>query len=324
MSYNSALCRRADDALSTAPDRARTLILIHAGVIAILALLVSSLDFTLDTMMDNTTAGLSGMGARALLSTVQSVLRSIQQVAMPFWNFGYLYATIGLARKQNVTPVDLLMGFKRIPILLLCCLFMMLVLIGVAVAASYASIMLLSLTPLAGDMTEIAQEFIASGASAMDDALAARITEAAGPLMIAATIAAGLAVLFISYRFRLVFYCALDDPKSGAGYAMAQGRYLMRGNKKKLFLLDLHFWWYYLAIGLLTVIAYGDLLLPRFGISLPFGDTTGFFLFYIVYLIGQFALSVYCKNRVNVAYALFYEDLKSPQPQAENWNPVTE
>lgn len=303
-----SICQRADTALERAKYDPRRLVAIYAGAVSILVLLIAIVNFALDSAID-TTNGLSGMGFRAVLSTAQTVLMYIQRIAVPFWGFGYTYCTLRILRGEDYSPKSLLMGFRLFLPLLCTVLLVVLYLTVGMIGLSYAVVMVLSLTPLANGMTDYAQQILASG-GVMDEAMAAEVIVAARPLVIASTLICGLALFLFSYRFRMVIFSVLDDPKMGARYAHFKGRRMMKGHLKDLFLLDISFWWYYLASFLLVVVAYGDVILPLLGIELPMGNAVAFFLFYILYLVGQFALSVFAKNHVSVSYAVFYEDLK--------------
>ena len=83
----------ADRALARASYDPRRLVLIHMGVTCLLSALLLLLDFLLEKGIGSTASGLSGMGSRAVLSTVQSLLQSLQMAFLPFWSVGYTYAT---------------------------------------------------------------------------------------------------------------------------------------------------------------------------------------------------------------------------------------
>ena len=92
---------------------------------------------------------------------------------------------------------------------------------------------------------------------------------------------------------------------------------MMRGNRFALLKLDVSLWWYYLATGAATVICYGDMLLPMLGIELPVSERFAYFAFYVLYLMATFAILVFLRNRVEVAYALAYDAVK-PVENREN------
>ena len=119
----------------------------------------------------------------------------------------------------------------------------------------------------------------------------------------------------VIYQYRMVGYCLVDSQRPGAFAALRESRNMMRGNRLKLLRLDLGFWWYYLLQVLITVICYGDMLLPLVGVELPWSDTISYFLFYLVSLGMQLAVTVFFMNRVQVTYATVYESIR-PRPQS--------
>lgn len=129
------------------------------------------------------------------------------------------------------------------------------------------------------------------------------------PLLILTGILLVLVYLPVFYRLRLVDYSLLEHPKEGAWMAFRRSSWMMRGNGMKMFRLDLSYWWYYLLQAVLSVICYGDVLLSMAGISLPWSGEISFFLFYLLSLVGQFALYQLARNRVAVTYAAAYQAL---------------
>ena len=65
---------------------------------------------------------------------------------------------------------------------------------------------------------------------------------------------------------------------------------------------------------MVTVVCYGDILLPMVGITLPWSGTVSYFVFYVLSLILQFVVYYFFMNRVNVTYAMAYESIR-PKPQ---------
>ena len=132
-------------------------------------------------------------------------------------------------------------------------------------------------------------------------------------IILSAFLGAVFAVVAIplSYRLRLSAYYMLDG--SGARQSLLQSARSMKGNCLALLRLDLGFWWYYAAQALLTVIGYGDLLLPHLGIQM--NTTVAYFLFYVLSLAAQLGLFWWKQNSVSVTYAHAYLSLL---PDKEN------
>lgn len=305
----------------------RKLILIHTGASLILSVLATGLDFLLSTQIADT-GGLGGLGLRSMLSTVQSVLRLLNLVVLPFWEAGYIFTAMGLARGKDPQTGSLLEGFRRWGPILRAYLLQMAIYMGIAIVCFYVALQIFLVTPLAAPLYEILDPYLTTTVP-MDDAVMTAATDACMPMVwIFAALYALVALPFI-YRYRMVDYVILDDPKAGAFGALRESRRLTRGNRFSLFRLDLSFWWFYLAQALLTVVCYGDVILALLGITLPFSEEVSFFLFYLLSMGLQLVLYVRCRNRVAVTYAHAYDALRTPReevksavPQNLPWNNV--
>ena len=125
-----------------------------------------------------------------------------------------------------------------------------------------------------------------------------------------------LLVVPVLYLFRMAPYCLLEDPRAGAIAALRKSRAMMRRNRWNLLKLDVSLWWYYALSLIPMALCYGDVLLPMFGITLPFSATVAYFLCYGLYIVAQFLYCYLFQNSVEVTYAKAYEALKpKPQPQ---------
>lgn len=301
----------AEDALFSAVN-ANKLVLIWAAVSAALPLLVSILNFILDSQIAQT-GGLSGIGLRSVLTTIQSGLSNLISFLLPFWNLGYTAVVLCFARREQAEFTTLLTGFRRFGPALRLYLLKAFLLVILCIACFYAGITLLSVTPLADPVWAIleqGQDMLLTGA--MDEALLNRTAQAMMPMFL---ICLGLCLIIalpVFYRLRLAEFCVLDASHRSGWMAMQESRRLMHRNCLHLLRLDLSFWWFYLAQLLLSVLCYGDVILPMLGIALPFNEDVAYFVFYIAALFAQFALFYCCSNRVQTAYATFYSALLSP------------
>jgi uncharacterized membrane protein len=305
----------ASDALAYAPN-AKQLVLLWAGVNTVLPLLVSVLNFILNTQIAQT-GGLSGIGLRSILSTAQEALSSLTSLLLPFWNLGYTAAMLHLVRKQSTNNNTLLEGFRRFGPYLRLMLLMVLLFIAIGIAAFYVGITILSVTPLADPVYAVIDQSQSILSGTIDDATLALASQALMPIFF---ICCGLALLLlipVFYRLRMAEFCLLDSPHRSARLVMWESRKMMRRNCLQLFQLDLSFWWFYLAQVLLMALCYGDILLPLLGITLPFSEDAAYFIFYIAALLAQFALLYGCSNHVQTTYAAFYDTLRAPE-QEEN------
>ena len=119
------------------------------------------------------------------------------------------------------------------------------------------------------------------------------------------------------YRFRMVTFALADDPRRGAIHAIAKSRHLMRRNCFALFRLDLTLWWFYAAQLVISLVCYGDMLLPMIGVTFPWSDTFSYYLFFALSLALQMALYYFGMNRVYAVYAVAYDALMEQIPQPE-------
>jgi len=125
-----------------------------------------------------------------------------------------------------------------------------------------------------------------------------------------------LAVLYVPYyyRLRMADYFLMDNPKMGAIMAVRCSRLAMQKRRMDLFKLDLSFWWFYGLQMLTMVLAYGEMILPMFGVALPWPDEVSYYVFLLLCYGCQLALYWWKGNEVEVTYALAYESLL-PEPE---------
>lgn len=312
---NSQLRADAAAAVRCTPEQ-KKLVLVWAGTSVAISLLVSVVNFLLEGQISGT-GGLAGIGLRSILSTAQSVLSIASAILIPFWDLGYIGSVLRISRGQSTSLSSLLAGFRRVGPSLRLILLRSFIYVGLAFVSFYFGAAVLSLTPLANPVYQVMethQEALLSGV--IDDAVAAAMIKAMVPLLIGCVAVYGIVLIPVFYKLRLAEYRLMDDPRCGALAAMLESRFLMRGQRLRLFRLDLGFWWFYLAHLAVIGLCYGDLLLPALGITHPFSGTTAFFGFYIAALVAQFLLLYFFSNRIHVTYAMFYDSLKQmSQPQ---------
>lgn len=315
ISDRQLLKQRAHEALESASYDPQKMVLIHTGAASIVTLLTAAVSFLIQDGISGT-GGLSGIGLRTMLSTAGSVLQNITNLVLPFWAFGYLIFILKVLRRQPVGPATLLEGFRHMFPILRLLLIRGFIYIAIGFLCLYPSTIIFSLTPLAQPLEALLEPMLSLTTEAeiamyMDDATTAAMTEALIPMLV---IYAGLFLAIsipVSYRLRFADYILLDNPIAGAIFALRASAVLLRRNCLDLFKLDLSFWWYYLIDTALIAVCYADVLLPMLGISLPFSSTTGFFLFYVLYFIGQLVFYAFARNRVEATYAAAYEQLRT-------------
>lgn len=323
----------AQDSLNAVGKIAGKLVLIHVGVNLGLSLLLTVIHYLLDAGIAQT-GGLGGIGARALLETAQNLLTYVQMIALPFWEMGYVFVVLRMARRQDVMPSDLMTGFRCFgPVLrgkILCGLiYVALMIVGAQVSST-----LFLLTPAAKDMIAYSAQLVEAEpldyAALLSDEAHISAMLPALPFMAAGML---LPVIPLFYRLRMMDYILMDEPRRGALYALISSIRMTRKKGLALFKLDLQFWWYYLLQLLTMALLYGDTLLPMMGVALPMGAEAAWYLFYALALVAELALYLWRKNQVSVTYALVYQQLleeelaqpapqPNPQPAPQNvpWN----
>ena len=314
-----ALKESARYALDNAIYDPKKLVLIHTGVTIAVSLIATIINFILTKQIENT-GGLSGLGMRSVLSTIESVLKLLVLVIMPIWEVGFCFAALNISRGKEAAPKSLLEGFRRFWPLLKAYLLQGFVYLGVAIVSYFLSFQIYLFTPLSNPMFDLVSSLDMTSpeiALTLDDATLLAIMDAYTPMLLIFLAVFLLAVLFVSYRFRMVNYLLLDHPGMGAREALQMSRYQMRGHKASLFKLDLSFLWFYVLQILASVIAYGDALMAYFQIPMGFSAEVAFFLFLILSLAGQEILYWRARNHVDVTYAAFYCATQLPIHQDE-------
>ena len=310
-------------ALDQASYSPRKLIMIHSGVTIGVGLVLSVLSYLLDMGIAQT-GGLGGIGARTILETIQTLLETANMILMPFWSIGYIRVLLHWTRREDADASTLLHGFRCLgPVMRLLFLQMILyVLLGLM--ACYAGAAVFLLTPGAESMYALMQEIMESGITDPEALMNHEGYVAASmkmaPYMVGAVV---LVLVPVAYRLRFAEYALMDKPERGALRAMIQSWRMTRKNCLALLKLDLHFWWFYLAGGLIIALGYGDILLSAAGISLGISGDVAMFVFYIAALLCEFGLYVWKKNEVFAIYALAYDQLlepaeEMPKTKAEN------
>lgn len=309
------LIRQARQAVAASSCNSKKLTAIHAGVAAAAGLIVALLSYLLDSGMGGT-GGLSGIGTRALLETVQSVLSLAVNILSPFWGLGFVAVTLALARQQHFSNHTLTAGFRICwPVLRLVVLEGLLCAAVVIVTMQVGTYLYL-ISPLSNAAAALLEQIAAlnpTDSTALLDLMATldpqvikAIAWSAMPFVVIPVL---IVLIPLSYRLRLAQYLLLDHPQMGAMAAIMLSFRLMKKNCLKLFALDLRLCWFYLLEVLVLALSYGDLLLPLVGIGPNSSSVMLTFLFYALALVFQVGLYVWQKPQVMTAYALFYDGL---------------
>lgn len=289
----------------------KKLVLLHIGAMVLLTLVASAINLYLDAQISGT-SGLSGMGTRSILQTVQQVLQYATTFLTPIWQAGFLLIALRWAAGEGAVEKDLLSGFKRLGSLFSYHIWVSMLYISILFAATYGATVIVLMTPYGQPLMDLAQVMMTGTAEAIEALPVEQLYSAYAPvLLLTATVSLPF-IVFLSYSLRLSTWFIMADNRFRAFSAMRASTMAMRGNRRQLLKLDLSYWWFYLLEFLLTAVAYLDLILPALGVALPVDSTTAFFATLILYGVLNLALNLWAKAGKDTAYALAFQALAAP------------
>ena len=313
------LKRFAAGRLENARDLSKILLLYAAASLGLSAA-VTVVNYVLGLQMEDL-GGLSNMGKKNMLSTIQAILPFASNLVTMCLELGLLAVMLRIARGQYVSEQTLRLGFDRFWVLLRCSLMKILIFAGAFIASVYLGIMVYMLTPLSNSAMAVLEPYVSGsllgGALTIDEAGYAQFTAAIWPAYLVCGILFALFALPMFYSYRMADYILIDKPGLGAIAALRSSKQMMRHNRLALWKLDVSFWWYYLVLTLASLLLYGDLLLPALGVNLPGSGDVWYFVFYAAYLLAMLGVYYFLRSRVEVSYALAYDSLKPEEPKNE-------
>lgn len=313
----SDIHRQAQNRLQQAAAPKR-LVLIHTLVALGTTLLIAGVNYLFSLLIADT-GGLSGMGARSILSTVQTLLEMTVIIALPFWQIGLTFLALCWAQNVPTETDGLLYGFRQFKaVLVFRILYGLVFLVFLFAAANLSSIILL-VTPFSNPLLDEISPLMDPANAAQIDALLspdklADMLNAMIPLLVIFGVVFLVIAIPVFYRLRLGEFALMDGFSSSN--ALLYSFRLTKGNWRHLVRLDLHFWWFYVLLLLCNVIGNGNLLLPLLGISLPIGEDGAYFLFFILGTALQILLFWQCRAAVLTSYAVVYDTLSQPQTES--------
>lgn len=311
----SDLHRQAQDRLQQAASPKR-LVLIHTLIALGSTLLIAGLNILFKSLIAET-GGLSGMGVRSILSTVQTMLETVVMMALPFWQIGLIFIAICWARNIHGGTDDLLQGFRRFGPVLVFRILWGLVFIILSFALVYPAAAIFLMTPFsAAFMAEFSPLMDPTASMEQIETLLTpeRMTDMAGtmtPLFIIFGVLFIVIAIPVFYRLRLGEFALMDG--FGGGGALLHSFRTTKKNWRHLVKLDLHFWWFYALILLCNIIGNGNWLLPLLGIHLPLSETVSYFLFFGLGTALQILVLWQFRGQVLTSYAVLYDALSQPQ-----------
>lgn len=308
--------------ITTTPGDHKKLILVYSAIALGAGLFSQLVDFFTGLMMENT-GGLSGLGTRAILETVNTLFPLVLNLLLPLWMLGLMSATLRLCRQERVSPDNLKDGFPRWGVLLRLSLFEGLLMFGVAYLTLQVSTILFSVTTLSRSAMEFLAPYVDDLVlleTAMEDPVfMADLLKTMWPMLIVWGVLLLAVMIPLVYSLRLSYYRIIDEDRPGALRAIGQSRKMMKGNKWKLFKLDLSYWWYYLLQIALALI----LEIPIFLTDSLVSFDVLMLLAAAVQALGSLWLQYKFLLKMEVSYALFYDTLyeshKAPPIQPNYW-----
>lgn len=288
------------------------IVLIYTLISVGASLLVTVVTYCLELQIDQY-GGLSHIGTRSILATLSTVLPIVQSMAMMCLELGFIAAMIRISRGLYTSEQTLRAGMPRFWAMLRSTLMLFCIYFVAAVAGFYLATMIFVMTPLANGALELLIPLATAAdptALILEEAVELQLMQTMIPLFVLFGIIYALLVIPLSYRFRMVNYVLMHDPRAGAFTALRRSGAMMRGNCLALLKVDLSLWWYYALSALAMVVCYGDWILPALGVDLPVSPEVSFFLFYGLSLAAVFGINYCFRGRVGVIYALVFESIR--------------
>lgn len=295
------------------------LVLLYCGVIAALGLGSNGLHLYLDSRIQET-GGLSGLGMRSVLQTIQSVLNYVNMLFGPFWSAGFLLAVLGMARDTAPRLGDLTGGFRRFGRIMAGMLFQMLVVILLMIATVNVGSTIFALTPAGMRFSRMLEPVMNDPNLFTPEGMVNMELIPPEALRLGLIWLGGLSLvlflpvyIWLCYGFRMATYLMVERPIGGFR-AHSESLRLMRGHKWQLLKLDLSFWWYHILGVLISLVGYLDVILGLAGIELPVNRMVLYFATLTAYFVLLTGLYLWKKCDVDAAYVLAYEQIAYPEP----------
>lgn len=317
MDYKT-LRQAARESLDKAAYPPKRLALIYTGVTLLLSLLMTAVSFLLSRSYQGA-VGIQNLDRRAILETVQVGLSFANLIFTPLWSMGFMAVALRTARWSNAEPRDLLDGFRHWGTVLRLYILQIGLALLVVFATSWISTIIFSITPFSRGLTSAVQQAMEAGQDQVMldmNALLPQILPLYGIMLVVAAVIG----IPLFYRFRMAQF-AVAAGETGARRAMSHSTRIMQNNRMSLFRLDLHFWWYYGALLLITALGYADKLLPLLNISLPVSETVLTYGSYGLYLVAHLLFCWQFSMEVRTTYAHAYEQLNTqlpPEPEVRS------
>lgn len=275
----SCLLRQADDCLNRQGLGAKRLIRVYALVFAVAVIGVNLLSFGLLEASDSMT-GLYRAAERNRLMVLNLGITLVVELALLLWRAGYSGAVLELSRDGETHWRHMLWALYQPHRFALCGLLLFVRWLLLSYVLSFVAMMVVPAESL------FVGEFISPGA----------YYGLIGIMM------AVLAILI--FNRRLLFFCLADHQDRPALLAYREAIQLLRGHRRWFLRIDLRFWWYYLAQGILLLLPYATAFLPETFSAWFTVIDLGAMILCAVAVLG---LELCCRNRIWVTYAMAYD-----------------
>lgn len=242
----------------------RKILILHGAIYWGAMILMALLDPVSDALLENA-VGLSGASTRAAIMTGVMALSLAISFAQPFWQTGMLHCATRAARGQAFCFSDALQGFRRFGPVLRFQILQTILLYMVLIAAMMLVSSLSCFIPVPQEVQALILE--ANPQTTEDMMLliqqipVEQLEMMMLPLILLFSVAACVFLIPLQYALRLCSYLLVDEQRSGAVAALVGSFAMMRGNKWRMFKLDLSMWWYSaLQCVFLLILAFGSQL----------------------------------------------------------------
>lgn len=312
--YPRALKAEAAERLRPIAGETRVLMLCCAGVLVLVSLLGEAVNLILQYWISDT-GGLSGLGARSILQTLQSLFPYISMIFTPLWSIGFTGVVLRWADGKRAQAKDLCAGFGRFSAVLVHELLKGILLFGLIIFSSNIASVLFMLLPGSAALTQILNEFIESGATDLSALPVQEYLEASCPLLLIFFGILAVLALFLNYNLRLSSYFIMDDPRMGGLAAMKASFQAMRGHKMAFFKLDLSFWWFYLLMIAAILITGAGLFFALQGLAVSLSPIVVYFLAYLLCCGVAAAICAWKLPYIGTTAALAYRKIVTPDEE---------
>ena len=298
------LHREAADHLKTNKKSFSKLVLIHSAIAVGVSFLLLPITWLAQNAGSDSSIG--SIENQILLTTLQWMLQFVAVLGIPFWNAGLCFCALRTLQGKDNPPHTLFEGFRCWSPIGSSLLIQGLNYCLLSMLSSFAASALLSTIPLPRSFQEALLAYAENPVFPPPDNILLFFKVYCLVYCIC------LPILLVPrlYLHRLIPYKIMDGDEACNGLqAVLYSRILMKGKRRKLLLLDLSFWWFYLLQVLCLAVSCADTVLPRLGIMLPVAQEVGYFLFFTAGTVLQGVLLWQYQGQVLTTYCLAYDAL---------------